>query len=106
MHKFHMTESFPKEELYSLTDQIRCSSRGITSNLAEAWAKKIYIKAFVNKISDALGEEYETEVWLDYALYCDYISQEEHKKIMESYDEIRKILISMLNHPEKFCIKT
>jgi four helix bundle protein len=106
MHIFHMTKSFPKEELYSLTDQIRRSSRGITSNLAEAWAKMIYIKAFVNKISDALGEEYETEVWLDYALYCDYISQEEHKKIMESYDEIRKILISMLNHPEKFCIKT
>ena len=106
MQIFQMTKSFPKEELYSLTDQIRRSSRGITSNLAEAWAKKIYIKTFVNKISDALGEEYETEVWLDYALYCNYIKEKDHSKIMEGYYEVRKILISMINHPEKFCLKT
>ena len=106
MQIFQMTKSFPKEELYSLTDQIRRSSLGITSNLAEAWTKKIYIKAFVNKISDALGEDYETEVWLDYAFHCNYINQKDHQNIMESYDEVRKILISMLNHPEKFCIKT
>ncbi|MCF8336183.1 MAG: four helix bundle protein [Bacteroidales bacterium] len=105
MEIFETSKTYPKGELYALTDQIRRSSRGITSNLAEAWAKKIYIKAFINKISDALGEEYETEVWLDYALHCNYIKEKDHHKIMAGYEEVRKILISMINPPEKFCIK-
>lgn len=94
---------FRQEERYSLTDQIRRSSRSVTSNLCEAWAKKIYIKSFVNKISDSLGEEYETEGWLDYAQDCKYINHETHSKLMEGYDEVRKMLISMINNPEKFC---
>ena len=61
---FEISKSFPKEEKYSLTDQIRRSSRSVTSNIAEAWSKKRYVKSFVLKLTDSLGEEYETEVWL------------------------------------------
>ena len=64
MEVFELTKSFPKDEKYSLTDQIRRSSRSIPANIAESWAKRIYIKAFVNKLTDALAEEFETEVWL------------------------------------------
>ena len=103
MEIFKITKSFPKEELYSLTDQIRRSSRSITTNIAEAWAKKIYIKHFVSKLSDSLGEEYETEVWLDYSRDCEYIDMETYEKLMTIYDEVRKMLISMINNPEKFC---
>jgi four helix bundle protein len=103
MDIFKITKSFPKEEKYSLTDQIRRSSRSITTNIAEAWAKKIYIKHFVSKLSDSLGEEYETEVWLDYSRDCEYINLETYEKLMTIYDEVRKMLISMINNPEKFC---
>lgn len=71
---FEVSKSFPKEEKYSLTDQIRRSSRSVTSNIAEAWARKNYIKSFVNKLTDSLGEEYETEVWLDYSKDTEYIT--------------------------------
>ncbi len=103
MDIFKITKSFPKEEKYSLTDQIRRSSRSITTNIAEAWAKKIYIKHFVSKLSDSLGEEYETEVWLDYSRDCEYINMETYEKLITVYDEVRKMLISMINNPEKFC---
>ena len=100
---FEITKSFPKEEKYSLTDQIRRSSRSVPANIAEAWAKRIYFKAFVNKLSDALGEELETEVWLDMSKDLKYISQETHAKLLNEYDEVRKMLISMMNNPGKFC---
>ncbi len=100
---FIMTKTFPKEEQYSLTDQIRRSSRSVTSNIAESWAKKLYIKSFVNKLSDRLAEEYETEVWLDYSRDCNYISTAQYNSLMTGYEEVRKILISMINNPEKFC---
>ena len=102
MEIFEISKSFPKEEKYSLTDQIRRSSRSVTSNLAEGWARKNYIKAFVNKLTDALGEEYETEVWLDYSRDSEYITVFQHSELMSHYDEVRKMLISMINHPEKF----
>ena len=100
---FEITKSFPKDEKYSLTDQIRRSSRSVPSNIAESWAKRIYLKAFVNKLSDALGEELETEVWLDMSKDLKYISQETHAKLLNEYDEVRKMLISMMNNPGKFC---
>lgn len=103
MEIFNMTKKFPKEEKYSLTDQIRRSSRSVTANIAEAWAKKIYIKSFVSKLSDSLGEEYETEVWLDFSKDCEYIDIEKHDQLIKGYDEVRKMLISMINSPEKFC---
>jgi four helix bundle protein len=105
MEIFEVTQTFPKEEKYSLTDQIRRSSRSITSNIAESWAKRIYPKSFISKLSDSLGEEYETESWLDYSRDCNYITTETHSKLMSNYDEVRKMLISMINNPEKFCKK-
>jgi len=103
MEIFEITKTFPKEERYSLTDQIRRSSRSIPANIAESWAKRIYPKVFVNKLADALGEENETEVWLDFSRDCDYITSEKHDDLIEKYDEVRRMLISMINTPEKFC---
>ena len=103
MEIFEITKTFPREERYSLTDQIRRSSRSVTANLTEAWAKKIYIKSFVSKINDSLGEEYETEGWLDYSRDCHYIDIKTYSNIISGYDEVRKMLISMMNSPEKFC---
>jgi four helix bundle protein len=103
MEIFEITKSFPKEEKYSLTDQVRRSSRSIPANISEAWAKRQYPKVFVNKLTDSLGEEHETEVWLDLSLDCQYITSETHKEIIEKYSEVRRMLISMINTPEKFC---
>jgi four helix bundle protein len=103
MEIFEISKSFPKEEKYSLTDQMRRSSRSVTSNIAEAWARKRYLKSFVNKLTDSLGEEYETEVWLDYSRDTKYITALKHSELMCEYDEVRKMLISMINHPEKWC---
>jgi four helix bundle protein len=74
----------------------------VTSNLAEAWARRRYDKSFVNKLIDSLGEENETEVWLDYSKDCKYISPEKHEKLILEYSEVHKMLISMINHPEKW----
>jgi len=103
MDIFEISKKFPKEEKYSLTDQIRRSSRSVTSCLAESWARRRYIKSFVNKLVDSLGEENETEVWLDYSFDCKYIEEETHKKLMDDYKEVRRMLISMINTPEKWC---
>ncbi len=103
MEIFEATKQFPKEEKYSLTDQIRRSSRSVTSNIAEAWAKRNYVKSFVSKLSDSLGEEYETEVWLDYSRDCKYINTETYNALINKYNEVRKMPIAMMNNPEKFC---
>jgi four helix bundle protein len=100
MDIFKLSEKFPKEEKYSLTDQIRRSSRSVSSCIAESWAKRLYIKAFINKLTDSLGEEYETEDWLEYSRDCEYISDAEHQQLISGYDEVRKMLISMINNPE------
>ena len=102
MEIFEISQEFPKEEKYSLTDQIRRSSRSITSNIAEAWAKKRYVKSFINKLTDSLGEEYETEVWLDYSRDLEYMTTSQHAELSNKYEEVRKMLISMLNHPDKW----
>jgi four helix bundle protein len=104
MEIFKLSNKFPKEEKYALTDQIRRSSRSVTSCIAESWAKRRYEKAFINKLTDSLGEENETEVWLDYSLDCSYINKEEHERIIKDYSEVRKILISIINNPDKWCV--
>jgi len=103
MDIFELSKAFPKEEKYSLTDQIRRSSRSVTSNIAEAWAKKNYIRSFVSKLTDSLGEEYETETWLDYSRDCKYILPEKYNELSEGYNEVRKMLISMITNPDKWC---
>jgi len=100
---FKITKSFPKEERYSLIDQIRRSSRSVPSNIAEAWSKRRYPKSFVSKLIDCLGEASETEVWLDMSLDLEYISKVQHSDLMNDCHEIEKMLNSMINHPEKFC---
>ena len=103
MEIFELTKEFPKEEKYSLIDQIRRSSRSICTNISESWAKRIYVKAFINKLTDALGEEYETETWINYSKDCNYVGDKVYLQMMNRYDEVRKMLISMINNPEKFC---
>jgi len=103
MEIFEISKDFPKEEKYSLTDQIRRSSRSVTSCIGESWVKRRYEKVFVNKITDSLSEENETEVWLDYSFDCKYISEETHIRILNEYEEVKKLLISFVNYPEKWC---
>ena len=79
---FEISKSFPKEEKYSLTDQMRRSTRSVTACIAESWAKRRYEKSFVSKLTDSLGEEYETEVWVDYSRDCQYIQKETHERIL------------------------
>jgi four helix bundle protein len=104
MEIFEISKNFPKDEKYSLTDQIRRSSRSVTSCIAESWAKRRYEKSFVNKLTDSLGEENETEVWLDYSKDCKYIQEDIHETLLAEYAEVRKILISMINNTDKWCI--
>lgn len=80
MEIFEISKGFPKEELYSLTDQVRRSSRSVTSCIAESWAKRRYEKAFISKLTDSLGEEFETENWLDYSVDCKYLDEERECK--------------------------
>ena len=100
---FMITKRFPKEERYSLVDQIRRSSRSVPANIAEAWAKRRYIKAFVSKLNDSLGEASETEVWLDMAKDLNYIDREDYLKLLDKCNEVEKMLNSMVRKPEKFC---
>ncbi len=100
---FEATKSFPKEEKYSLVDQIRRSSRSVGANIAEAWYKRLYPKSFVSKLVDAAGESGETEMWLDLSLAHQYISKEKHVYLSEKYTEVGKMLNAMISHPEKFC---
>ncbi|MGA8265703.1 MAG: four helix bundle protein [Ignavibacteriaceae bacterium] len=100
---FEITKHYPKEELYSLTDQIRRSSRSIPANISEAWRKRKYVKSFVSKLIDSLAEESETEVWLDFSKDLNYINVEKHKYFIQKYDEVARMLSSMIDNPDKFC---
>jgi four helix bundle protein len=101
-----LTFKFPKEETYSLTDQIRRSSRSVCINIGEGYRKRIYPKHFTSKMTDADGEATETSIWLDFALDCDYITSTEHAILQAKYDEIGRMLNSMALNPEKFIPKT
>ncbi|MDE3059358.1 MAG: four helix bundle protein [Bacteroidota bacterium] len=100
---FELTKSFPKEELYSLTDQIRRLSRSVPANIAEAWRKRKYPKHFVGKFTDCLAEESETEVWLDYSKDLKYLGEEKYDYFLSQYDEVARMLVSMIDNPNKFC---
>lgn len=105
MEIFELTKSFPKEEKYSLTDQIRRSSRSVCANIAEGYRKRIYPKHFTSKMTDADGECAETLVWLKFAKDCEYISEEIRDKLYKEYEEVGRMLGSMVRHPEKFLPK-
>jgi four helix bundle protein len=102
MEIFELSKKFPKEEIYSLTDQIRRSSRSVCVNLGEAWRKRQYPAHFVSKVSDADMENTETQIWLDYALACKYIDRSVHQRLINENEEIGKLLYHMINNPEKY----
>ena len=102
MKIFEISKNFPKEEKYSLTDQIRRSSRSVCANLAEAFRKRKYPKAFISKLSDCEGEAAETQTWLEFSLQCKYISEQEFTELHETYDHILGKLVNMSLQPEKW----
>ena len=105
MDVFNASKAFPKEETYSLTDQIRRSSRSVCANLAEAWRNRRYEAAFISKLSDAEAEAAETQVWLEFAVKCGYLDREHAKALFDSYDRVLGTLVGMINHPEKWTIR-
>jgi len=96
--------SFPPEEKYSLTDQVRRSSRSVCANIGEAFRKRRYSKSFIAKLSDSEAEAAETQIWLDFALEFGYIDNENHAFLYDKYDHILSQLVIMINSPEKWCI--
>lgn len=105
MEIFAVTKKFPKEETYSLTDQVRRSSRSVCANIAEGYRKRTYPKHFSSKMTGADGECAETTVHLNFAKDCKYILQEEFDKLIAKYDEVGRMLGSMIDNPEKFLPK-
>ena len=99
---FQLTSVFPKEEKYSLTDQIRRSSRSVAANIAEAFRRRQYPKMFSNKLSEADGEAAETQFWLDFAHDFEYLTQEAHNELIDGYEQVGRMLGSMIYNPEKF----
>jgi len=102
MEVFQISKSFPLEEKYALTDQIRRSSRSVCSNIAEAYRKRRYVAHFINKLTDGDGENSETNVWLEFAFKCDYISNETFVELSNKSIEVGKLLNYMIANPEKF----
>ena len=102
MEIFQLTKHFPREEVYSLTDQIRRSSRSVAANIAEGFRKRRYPNMLVNKLTDCDGEATETQVWLDFALDCGYMSKENHDHLIEGYEEVGRMLSGMMADPKRF----
>jgi four helix bundle protein len=105
MEIFEISKKFPKEETYSLTNQVRRSSRSVCSNIAEAYRKRRYPRHFTSKISDADGEASETMIWIEFAKDCKYIDEIKCESLTVNYEEVGKMLGSMADHPEKFVPK-
>jgi len=92
------SRKFPKEETYSLTDQIRRSSRSVCANLAEAWRKRCYEAAFAAKLNDSEGEAAETQVWIEFAVKCGYVKRDVAKELFDTCEEVIRMLVSMRVH--------
>lgn len=105
MEVYEISKSFPREEKYSLTDQIRRSSRSVCANTAEAYRKRLYVRHFISKLTDSDAENSETIVWLDFAFACEYLSKEKHEKMTLEAIEIGKLLNYMILRPGKFGCK-
>jgi len=104
MELFERSRLFPKEERYSLTDQVRRSSRSVCANLAEAWRKRRYVAAFISKLSDAEAEAAETQVWIEFAVKCSYVDREIGLRLFQQYDQVLATIVGMINHPETWTI--
>jgi four helix bundle protein len=103
---FELSKAFPKEETYSLTDQIRRSSRSVCSNIAEAWRKRRYEAAFIAKLNDAEGEAAETQTWLAFSVKCGYMNRTDGATLYNTYEEIIRMLVAMINQPELWVLPT
>lgn len=104
MEVFELTKTFPKEETYSLTDQVRRSSRAVCANFAEAWRKRMFVAAFVNKLTDCEAEAAETQTWLQIAVECGYVSRDVAAPLFKKYDEVLAILVTMRRNPKKWLL--
>src|SRR5436305_1603061 len=103
---FVLSRRFPTDERYSLTDQIRRSSRAVGAMIAEAWARRAYPAAFANKLNEAMGEAMEAQAWLDHAHACEYITPAEHRKLDAAWQQIGAMLNRMLQMSDSFCRST
>ena len=102
---FEVSKKFPRDEMYSLTDQVRRSSRSIGAQITEAWAKRRYEKHFTSKLTDADGEQQETQHWIETATDCSYLSSETANGLLSQYASIGKMLNSMISKSSSFCGK-
>ncbi|MEM0543662.1 four helix bundle protein [Flavobacterium sp. j3] len=106
MEIYHISKTFPPEEKYSLTDQIRRSSRSVCANIAESYRKRRYINHFISKLTDSDAENSETHVWLDFAFNCNYINIETYDTLTSQNIEIGKLINYMINNPNKFGVSS
>jgi|SRR5262252_5329166 len=104
MEIFHLSKAFPRDEIYSLTSQIRRSSRSVTANIAEGFRKRRYPNHFISKLTDCDGEATETQVWLDFACDCGYLGQENRDRLIAGYAEVGRMLGSMMANAIKFAL--
>jgi four helix bundle protein len=104
MALFELSRHFPREEVYSLTDQMRRSSRSICANLAEGWRKRRYRAAFISKLCDAEGEAAETQVWIEFAVKCQYLERKAAAPLYHAYDGIVRMLVAMIRRPDPWII--
>jgi len=104
MKIFEITKSFPKEEIYSMTDQMRRSSRSVCTNIGESWRRRRYKAAFISKLNDSETEATETQVWLELAFRSGYITREFNEEMFNEYEAIIAQLVVMINNPEKWII--
>ncbi|WOD39737.1 four helix bundle protein [Nodosilinea sp. E11] len=105
MEIFELTKQFPKEERYSLTDQMRRSSRSVCANLAEAWRKRLYKAAFIAKLSDSAAEAAETQTWLAFSKRCHYLDQATEQRMKQTYDQVLGRLVSLINNADRWVVK-
>jgi len=106
MKIYEISKNFPKEEVYSLTDQIRRSSRSVSANISEAWGKRKYEKSFIAKLTDSEGEARETQTWLQFAFACNYINQEQFNNLNNQYNQIIGMLVNMMIQSQSWCTFT
>jgi len=105
MEIFEVTQGFPKEKVYSLTDQIRRSSRSVGAQIAEAWGKRRYEKHFISKLTDSDGEQQETQHWMETARDCHYLSASETAQLIDQYEQLGKMIGSVISKSSSFCSK-
>lgn len=102
MHIYDVSKTFPKDERFGLIAQIRNSSRSVCVNLVEAYKRKRYKPYYISKLNDAETENAETQVWLDFALACQYLTNEKYTELKSDNDEVAKLILYMIKNPEKF----